>query len=141
MAAHNTLCTAKARESALGVFPANYACDKSEKIIMEILENNGGARMKWHKFSLIHNEAFSDSGESEVQKLFGDIFSKLGNPHDAALFVRDVSKDVIEIFVSPNASRNAIELLRQYSAIGCKKPLKKGLYLFVGQPDAMNVLF
>ena len=97
--------------------------------------------MKWHKISLKSDKAYVNDGKSEIQELFSSIFDRLGNPSNTALFVNHPGGEDVEIFVSPEASKYTSDLLKQYSAVECEKPPKNNLYLFLGQPDAKDVLF
>ena len=94
----------------------------------------------WYSLSL-GDGMTAGSPSSEIEEAFWQAFAKAGEPSAMAVFTRPESEgrlycEVIAYF-SPAARQIAVE----FDAEPCEKPVRIGLALLAGKPEAWSILF
>lgn len=89
--------------------------------------------MSWHKV-ILSNEVLKVGTLRRLVSAYSELRLRVGSPPHTAIFSR-YTKAGTDVYFSPEASRIAPGLLREYGATSCEKP--KGAGLLVGdQADA-----
>jgi hypothetical protein len=94
----------------------------------------------WYSLSL-GDGMMAGSPSAEIETAFWRAFAEAGEPVAMAVFTRPESEgrlycEVIAYF-SPEAQKIAME----FDAEPCEKPVRNGLALLAGKPDAWTALF
>ena len=92
--------------------------------------------MSWHKIVL----SSDDIREVKMQEIQNKYSKLLIQSKDAALFSIILQEKGVELYFSPEASKYAINIIQQYSAIPCEKPNKLDASLLVGHHGAQDWL-
>ena len=89
--------------------------------------------MSWHT-AILSNDALKRGTLRRLVTAYSEVRLRVGSPRHTALFSRHTTAGT-DVYFSPEASRIAPGLLREYGATPCEKP--KGAGLLVGdQADA-----
>ena len=78
---------------------------------------------------------------SELESLFQKAFAEAGKPAEMAVFTRMESEGRLHCEVIAYFSPAAQQVAQMFDARPCTKPMRAGLGLLAGSPDAWRVLF
>jgi hypothetical protein len=84
--------------------------------------------VSWYK-AILSNEALKLGTLRRLVSAYSELRLRVGSPRHTAIFSRHTTKGT-DVYFSPEASRIAPGLLREYGATPCEKP--KGASLLVG---------
>jgi hypothetical protein len=94
----------------------------------------------WYSLSL-GDGMIAGSPSAEIEGAFLNVFDKAGEPVDMAVFTRPESEGRLYCEVMAYFSPAAKQVALEFDAEPCAKPVRTGLALLAGKPEAWSTLF
>ena len=94
----------------------------------------------WYLLSL-GDGMIAGTPSAEIENAFSEAYVKAGEPDEMAVFTRPESEGRLYCEVIAYFSPAAKDIAMEFDAEPCEKPVRTGLALLAGKPEAWSALF